>query len=130
MGKEENPKLNKGYKHRKDKQPNHREQFSFPQEGGDTRNSTPNDNPNDQNTPPQQGASTQREQTGNPEAERRERNIEIALRKEYNAVGISFSLSAKSVKHAYRKAALQHHPDKGGDPEVFKQLGNAAEKMI
>ena len=45
-------------------------------------------------------------------------------------MGISFSLSAKSVKKAYRKAALQHHPDKGGDPEVFKQLGNAAEKII
>ena len=128
MGKQESPKFNKGYKHRREKQPNFREKYSFPQEGEGHRTAPPNNTTTGQNEP-QQEAGTQRENTGNPEAERRRRNIENALRNEYNAVGVSFSLSIKSVKKAYRKAALQHHPDKGGDPEIFKQLGNAVEKI-
>lgn len=29
------------------------------------------------------------------------------------------------IKKAYRKNALKHHPDKGGDPELFKELTHA-----
>ena len=31
----------------------------------------------------------------------------------------------KAVKKAYRKAAMKHHPDKGGDPERFKEIHHA-----
>ena len=58
------------------------------------------------------------------------RNIEAALYNDFNTVGATFSLSIKSVKKAYRKAALQHHPDKGGDPERSKLLGSATEKIV
>ena len=101
----------------------------LPTRGGEHRNTSPQNTPNNQSAPPQQGARTHSGHTGNPEAERRKRNIEIALKKEYNAVGINLSLSIQSVKKAYRIAALQHHPDKGGDPEIFKLLGNAVEKI-
>lgn len=33
------------------------------------------------------------------------------------------------IKKAYRKAALRAHPDKGGDPEHFKDLTHAYEVL-
>ena len=43
----------------------------------------------------------------------------------YDALGLSKDCSAAEIKKAYRKAALQEHPDKGGDPEKFKQMNEA-----
>ena len=43
----------------------------------------------------------------------------------YDALNLSPDASAAEIKKAYRKAALQEHPDKGGDPEKFKQLNEA-----
>ena len=40
----------------------------------------------------------------------------------YDALGISKSADAAEIKKAYRKAAIKNHPDKGGDPEKFKEL--------
>eukprot|EP00971_Amphidinium_carterae_P342408 6481703-Amphidinium_carterae.1 len=31
------------------------------------------------------------------------------------------------IKKAYRKLAVKHHPDKGGDPEKFKEITRAYE---
>jgi DnaJ homolog subfamily A member 2 len=33
------------------------------------------------------------------------------------------------IKKAYRRASLMHHPDKGGDPEKFKQIQHAYEVL-
>lgn len=33
------------------------------------------------------------------------------------------------MKKAYRKLAVQHHPDKGGDPEKFKEISKAYETL-
>ena len=35
----------------------------------------------------------------------------------YDTLGLSADASGAEIKKAYRKAALQEHPDKGGDPE-------------
>lgn len=43
----------------------------------------------------------------------------------YAILGIPPNSSLDTAKHAYRKLALQHHPDKGGDPEMFKKINNA-----
>ena len=43
----------------------------------------------------------------------------------YGALGIQRGASDADVKKAYRKLAMQHHPDKGGDPEQFKQIQGA-----
>jgi hypothetical protein len=37
--------------------------------------------------------------------------------KYYELLGIDKSASADAIKKAFRKAAMTHHPDKGGDPE-------------
>lgn len=37
----------------------------------------------------------------------------------YDILHLSRTATAGEVRKAYRKAALRHHPDKGGDPEVF-----------
>ncbi|CAL0318524.1 unnamed protein product [Lupinus luteus] len=40
-------------------------------------------------------------------------------------LGVSKSASPDDLKRAYKKAAIKNHPDKGGDPEKFKELAHA-----
>jgi DnaJ family protein A protein 2 len=35
----------------------------------------------------------------------------------YTTLGLSQGATADEIKKGYRKAAIKHHPDKGGDPE-------------
>lgn len=43
----------------------------------------------------------------------------------YDALGVPQNASKEDIKRAYRKLAVQCHPDKGGDPEKFKEISNA-----
>lgn len=43
----------------------------------------------------------------------------------YDLLGVSKSASADEIKTAFRKKAHEHHPDKGGDAEKFKELNEA-----
>ena len=43
----------------------------------------------------------------------------------YAALGIQETADASDVRRAYKKRALQTHPDKGGDEEEFKRVGAA-----
>lgn len=43
----------------------------------------------------------------------------------YDILGVKKTASAEEVKRAYRKLAHEHHPDKGGDTERFKQINEA-----
>ena len=45
----------------------------------------------------------------------------------YEALGIQRNASTDEIKKAYRKSAMQHHPDKGGDETKFKEITNAYE---
>ena len=47
----------------------------------------------------------------------------------YKELGISQHSTEKEIKNAYRKLAIKHHPDKGGDPEKFKQIAAAYETL-
>lgn len=40
------------------------------------------------------------------------------------------TLSLQSVKQQFRSLSQQHHPDKGGDPQVFRQICDAKEVLL
>jgi DnaJ-class molecular chaperone len=45
----------------------------------------------------------------------------------YDILGLQPNASPEEVKKAYKKQALQHHPDHGGDEEKFKEVTEAYE---
>ncbi|ETV96704.1 hypothetical protein H310_10021 [Aphanomyces invadans] len=47
----------------------------------------------------------------------------------YETLGVPKTASAADIKKAYRKLALKNHPDKGGDPELFKDITVAYEVL-
>lgn len=47
----------------------------------------------------------------------------------YNALKVSAEASTTDIKKAFRSLAVEHHPDKGGDPEKFKKIALAYETL-
>lgn len=47
----------------------------------------------------------------------------------YADLEIPKSASTEEIKKAYRKQAIKHHPDRGGDAEVFKKVTEANEML-
>lgn len=45
----------------------------------------------------------------------------------YTALGLEPNASDSEIKKAYRKMAMKHHPDKGGDEMKFKEITKAYE---
>lgn len=43
----------------------------------------------------------------------------------YKVLGVDKNVDSKSLKKAYRKMAMKHHPDKGGDEATFKAISEA-----
>ena len=43
----------------------------------------------------------------------------------YNTLGVSRNATPQDLKKAYKKASMQHHPDRGGNEETFKQINEA-----
>lgn len=43
----------------------------------------------------------------------------------YDRLGVPRNASMEQVKAAYKKLAMIHHPDKGGNPETFKEINDA-----
>ena len=53
------------------------------------------------------------------------RDGKVADMEYYDLLGVSASATELELKKAYRKAAIVNHPDKGGDEEKFKLIGEA-----
>jgi DnaJ-class molecular chaperone len=47
----------------------------------------------------------------------------------YEILGVQPGASEDEIKRAYRKKAMKHHPDKGGDPEEFKKIQGAYDRL-
>jgi curved DNA-binding protein len=47
----------------------------------------------------------------------------------YDLLGVKRSASADELKTAYKRQAMKNHPDKGGDPEKFKQINEAYQAL-
>jgi DnaJ family protein A protein 2 len=54
---------------------------------------------------------------------------EIDNSRYYDLLGVGKAANDAELKKAYRKKALKEHPDKGGDPEKFKDIQKAYETL-
>jgi molecular chaperone DnaJ len=53
----------------------------------------------------------------------------MAKRDYYEVLGVGKGASADEIKKAFRRAAVQHHPDRGGDETKFKEVNEAYEVL-
>jgi len=53
----------------------------------------------------------------------------MAKRDYYEVLGVGKSASADEIKKAFRRQAVQHHPDRGGDEAKFKEINEAYEVL-
>ena len=54
---------------------------------------------------------------------------EVDTQKYYDLLGVTKKSTQAEIKKAFRTKALKEHPDKGGDPEKFKDLTVAYEVL-
>jgi DnaJ-class molecular chaperone len=47
----------------------------------------------------------------------------------YSTLGVPKGASEAEIKQAYRKLAMKHHPDRGGDPAQFQKIQEAYETL-
>jgi len=47
----------------------------------------------------------------------------------YDILGVSKNATFEEIKTKYKSLAQQHHPDKGGDPDLFKKIKHAYEVL-
>lgn len=59
----------------------------------------------------------------------RGRQEPVDTTKFYKNLGVEKNASQSEIKKAYHKLAVRHHPDKGGDPEKFKDISRAYEVL-
>jgi len=47
----------------------------------------------------------------------------------YSRLGVNKSASPEELKRAYKKLAMQHHPDRGGDQKTFQEINEAYDTL-
>ena len=47
----------------------------------------------------------------------------------YDTLGVPESASEHEIKQAFKKLAMQHHPDKGGDSGQFQKINEAYDSI-
>ena len=56
--------------------------------------------------------------------------MELTLIESLDILGVSRNASKEDIKHAYKKQAFICHPDRKGDPSIFKKLTNARDIVL
>jgi len=64
---------------------------------------------------------------GGGEGPARRQQREVNTSRFYELLGVGKDADQDAIKKAFRKMAMTHHPDKGGDPEKFKEISKAYE---
>ena len=54
---------------------------------------------------------------------------EVDNKKLYEVLGVDQKATQNEVRKAFKKLAIKHHPDRGGDSEKFKEI-NAAYEVL
>ena len=54
---------------------------------------------------------------------------EVDTNKYYELLGVDKKATTEQIRKAFRKKAIKEHPDKGGDPEKFKEVTSAYEVL-
>lgn len=54
---------------------------------------------------------------------------EVNSTRYYELLGVDKKATTEEIRKAFRKKALKEHPDKGGDPEKFKEVTAAYEVL-
>ena len=54
----------------------------------------------------------------------------LAANVHYRKLGLKPTADATAIKSAYHKLALVHHPDRGGDAAVFRELATAYQTVL
>ncbi len=49
---------------------------------------------------------------------------------DYKILNLSFDADINSAKNAFKRMAMIHHPDKGGDPRIFNAVRNSYKAII
>jgi hypothetical protein len=61
-------------------------------------------------------------------------SVQVSLAESARLFGVTADalrkMDCRALTQHYRKLALRHHPDKGGDPETFVKIGAAYEKLL
>jgi len=66
---------------------------------------------------------------GRPGGRPGSRAANVDTTKLYETLGVEKTADEKEIKKAYRKLAVKHHPDKGGDEQKFKEISAAYEVL-
>lgn len=51
--------------------------------------------------------------------------LAMSLEEARNLLGVSYNASNEEIQSAWKQKALEHHPDRGGDPEMMKRVNVA-----
>ena len=57
-------------------------------------------------------------------------NANVDNNKFYDLLDVKKDADESQIKKAYKKSAMKHHPDRGGDAETFKKISEAYEVLV